>query len=54
MATVLEWSGDKVEFWQKLKKNATQIMIFLPHYMWAENNELRFTKEDSEGRILPV
>ena len=26
------WSGDKVEFWQNLyKKNASQIMIFLPH-----------------------
>ena len=27
-----------VEFWRKLEKNATQVMIFLPHYMWAENN----------------
>ena len=26
--------GDLGEF----EKNATQIMIFLPHYMWAENN----------------
>ena len=27
--------GDLAEF----GKNATQIMIFLPHYMWAENNK---------------
>ena len=27
-----------MEFWQNLEKNATQIMIVLPHYMWAENN----------------
>ena len=27
--------GDLEEFG---KKNATQIMIFLPHYTWAENN----------------
>ena len=26
-----------VEIWQNLEENATQIMIFLPHYMWAEN-----------------
>ena len=25
------WSGDKVEFRQNLQKNASQIMIFLPH-----------------------
>ena len=25
------WSGDKVEFWQNLYKNASQIAIFLPH-----------------------
>ena len=25
------WSGDKVEFGQNLQKNASQIMIFLPH-----------------------
>ena len=23
--------GNKVEIWQNLEKNATQIMIFLPH-----------------------
>ena len=28
-----------VEIWQNLDKNSTQIMIFLRHYMWAENNE---------------
>ena len=27
------------EIWQNLEKNATQIMIFLPHYMRAENNK---------------
>ena len=27
-----------VASWQNLEKNATQIMIFLSHYMWAENN----------------
>ena len=26
-----------VEIWQSMEKNATQIMIFLPHHMWAEN-----------------
>ena len=26
-----------VKIWQNLEKNATQIKIFLPHYMWAEN-----------------
>ena len=34
----MEELGDLAEF---AKKNATQIMIFLPHYMWAENNEIR-------------
>ena len=29
--------GDLVEFG---KKNATQIMILLLHYMWAENNKV--------------
>ena len=29
-----------LDIWQNLEKNATQIMIFLPHYMWAENNKL--------------
>ena len=28
-----------VELWQILEKNATQIMIFLRHYMWAENRK---------------
>ena len=28
--------GDLAEF----GKNSTQNMIFLPHHMWAENNEL--------------
>ena len=32
----MEELGDLVEFG---KKNATQIMIFLPHYMWAENKK---------------
>ena len=27
-----------VEIWQNLGKKATQIMDFLPHYMWAESN----------------
>ena len=27
----MKWSGDEVEFWQNLSKNASQIMIFLPH-----------------------
>ena len=27
--------GDLAEF----VKNSSHIMIFLPHYMWAENNE---------------
>ena len=30
------WSN-KTEIWQNLEKNATRIMISLPHYMWAEN-----------------
>ena len=30
---------DIVEIWQTLEKNATKIMIFLAHYIWAENNE---------------
>ena len=38
--TYTKWSN-KVEIWQNLEKNATQIMIFLPHYMWAENNNGR-------------
>ena len=29
--------GDLTEFG---KQNATQIMIFLPNYMWAENNKM--------------
>ena len=31
-----------VEIWQNLEKNAIQIMIFLSHYMWAENNYNRW------------
>ena len=31
-----EQSGDLAEF---VKKNETQIMIFLPHYTWAQNNK---------------
>ena len=30
--------GDLAEF----GKNASQIMIFFPHYMWAENNIMIF------------
>ena len=26
-----------VAIWKNLEKNATQIMIFLGHHMWAEN-----------------
>ena len=29
-----------MEIWQNLEKNATQIMIFPSHYMWAENNTI--------------
>ena len=29
-----------VEIWQNLEKNAAQIMIFLPHYIWAEKNNI--------------
>ena len=36
---VKEWM-EIVEIWQNLEKNATQIMIFLPHCMWAENSNL--------------
>ena len=28
-----------VEIWRNLEKNATGIMIFFPHYMWAENED---------------
>ena len=31
-----------VETWQSLEKNATEIMIFLPYYMWVENNNSIF------------
>ena len=33
-----------VQIWQGLEKNATRIMIliFLPHYMWAENDDTPF------------
>ena len=32
-----KWSNE-MEIWQNLeKRNATQIMIFFPHYTWAEN-----------------
>ena len=30
--------GDRGDLAEFEKNNATQIMIFLPHYMWAENN----------------
>ena len=30
-----------VEIWQNLEKNATQVMIFLPHYMRAEINKFK-------------
>ena len=33
-----------VEIWQYLEENATQIMIFLSHYMWAENTEFSKVK----------
>ena len=32
-----------VEIWQHLENNAAQNIIFLPHYMWAENNKVRFS-----------
>ena len=28
-----------MEIWQNLFKKRTQVMIFLPYYMWAESNE---------------
>ena len=37
-----ELGGDLAEFGKK----ATQIMIFLPHYMWAENNKQSGSKGD--------
>ena len=41
----------------KFGKNATKIMIFLPHYMWAENNmclgpnsvQLKMSKSETTG-----
>ena len=27
-----------VGIWQNMGKNATRIIIFLPHFMWAESN----------------
>ena len=43
-----------VEIWQNLKKNATQIMIFLPRYMWAENNELQTHSDEKASRSGPT
>ena len=31
-----------VEIWQNLEKNASQIMILLTRYMWAENNNIGY------------
>ena len=28
-----------MEIWQNLEKNATEILMSLPHFMWAENNK---------------
>ena len=28
-----------MESWQNSEENAAQIIIFLPRYMWAENNK---------------
>ena len=37
-----------VEIWQNFEKNATLIMIFLPHYMWVEINK---SKSDRRSTI---
>ena len=37
---------DIVENCQNFKKNATQIIIFLPHYIWR-----KITRDQSEGRL---
>ena len=31
-----------VEIWQNLEKMATEIMIFLHHYMWVENSKNQY------------
>ena len=41
-----------VEIWQNLEKNATQNMIFLPRYMWAENNKQFFKCNVHEGPAI--
>ena len=38
--------GDLAEFGEK---NVTQIMIFLPHYMWVENK-----KEKNQSKIWAI
>ena len=43
-----------VEIWHICEKNATQIMIFLPHYMWAENNNLNKPGTAQVGAPLKV
>ena len=35
-----EVDGDRGDLAEFGKKNATQVMILLPHYMWAENNKV--------------
>ena len=48
-----------VEIWQNLEKNATQIMIFLPRYTWAENNKITiyiafYTENCFDSNILTL
>ena len=45
------WSGDKVEFWQNLLKNASQIMIFLPHLC---GRKIKRTSHQQEPHTQPV
>ena len=40
-----------VEIWQNLVKNATQIVILFPHFMWTENKKLR--KQFRDAQTVP-
>ena len=41
---------ETVENRQNMGKNATQIMIFLLHYMWAENNYTTKNWNGTQGK----
>ena len=43
-----------VEIWQNLEKNPSHIVIFLPHFMWAETKKTSKCQIDNAKRNFKV